>query len=148
MIMTTVYDMLQRFESINVDDLVEETFKETEQDFVQLNTEQLYSGKLNDSSDITPEYASSTKQRKKRKGQPYDRVTTRDTGAYHEGMKMKPEGDELQIGSDVEYEKYLDKKYTQKLYGLMPNNNEQYTFGPFWSVLKGKFEEKTQLSFE
>lgn len=144
----TVYDMIQRFESIDIEQMTEETFQETESDFAKLNTEQLYSGKLNDGSEITPEYAESTKKRKRKEGQPSDRVTTRDTGAYHEGFTVKPKSDVLEIGSDVRYEQYLDKRYGKKLYGLTPDNSEQYSFGPFWSVLKGKLEEKTQLSFE
>jgi hypothetical protein len=144
----TVYDMLERLKSVDIDQLVDESFVETEEEFKRLNTEQLFEGKLNDGTDITPEYAESTKARKRRKGQPFDRVTTRDTNAYHDGFSIKPENGELIIGSDVEYEKYLDQRYTKKLYGLMPVNNEQYTFGPYWSVLKEKLEQKTQLTFQ
>lgn len=144
----TVYDMLERFKSIDINQLIDETFIETEKSFIELNTEQLFEGKLNDGSDITPEYAESTKKRKKRKGQPFDRVTTRDTGQYHKEFTVRPDNDVLQIGSSVEYEQYIDKKYSKKLYGLMPVYNEEYTFGPYWSVLKQKLEDKTQLTFE
>jgi hypothetical protein len=144
----TVLDMVDRFKGIDIDVLVEESFLETEDEFKRLNTEQLFEGKLNDGSDIKPEYAESTKRRKKRKGQPSDRVTTRDTGDYHNEFTVRPDNDELQIGSNVEYEQYLDKRYGKKLYGLMPVRNEQFTFGPFWSVLQTKLEEKTHLTFE
>lgn len=143
----TIDDMIQRLEKVDVMELTRESITETEKAFVQLQTEQMYAGKLNDGSPIDPPYAASTVRYKKRKKQPYDRVTTRDSNEYHSTMQAKAEGDDIKVGSDVEYEQYLDKKYSKKLYGLTPVNNEQYTFGPFWEALKRKLETGTQLDF-
>lgn len=140
--------MLERFKSMHIDQLIDESFLATEEDFAKLNTEQLFAGKLSDGTDITPEYAESTKHRKKKKGQPYDRITTKDTGEYHDRFTIQPDNEVLQIGSDVDYEKYLDKKYSKRLYGLTAENSERYTFGPYWSVLKEKIENHTKLTFE
>lgn len=148
--METIYpiDLIEKLQAVNVEEIIAQSITESKQDFTALQSDQLYAGKRSDDTDIEPEYSASTRRHKKSKGQPYDRVTTRDTGKYHAGLDVKVKGDDLEIGSDVPYEQYLDKRYGKKLYGLTAERTEAYAFGPFWSVLKTKFESLTTLIIE
>ena len=75
--------------------------KETEMFIVYLNTEfQLYDGvnaKGIPLDDIGGSYAESTIKRKARKGQPSDRVTLKDTGAFYKTFSVDVFDDEFYI---------------------------------------------------
>lgn len=45
-----------------------------------------------DGNELTPFYAPVTQDIKEKKGQPYDRVTLRDTGAFYESFKAEYDG--------------------------------------------------------
>ena len=145
--MTTAQDLIANLEKINIGHLAEECIEETKEAFAKLNTEQMYEGKTNTGNDIVPEYASSTKVIKKRKGQPFDRVTLRDKGAFHDQYSLDVDGGNIIMGSDVEYEQYLDKKY-KEIYGLDADKNTQYVQNDFFPVFKEKFQEQTNLQMQ
>lgn len=124
----------------NIASFADESFVETKDDYAQLNTEQMNEGELNDGTAISPGYTSRTIQIKKRKGQPYDRVTLKDTGAFYSGYTVQPQGDELNLDSSVSYATDLTKKYSDKIWGLNDKNRQTYAFGAFWNALKKKIE--------
>ena len=85
--------------------------------------EQFDSGERSDFSVIEPEYTPITKAIKSRKGQPIDRVTLKDTGAFYKSIVADVLSDEIQIyATDKKTQKLVDK-YDEgdKLFGL---NNE------------------------
>jgi hypothetical protein len=125
--------------------MVAESIEETRDDYAKLNTDQMFEGKLNDGSDIEPEYAESTIRRKQKRGQPTDRVTLKDRGDFYDEYSLVVDDEVVNIGSDVDYQVYIDKKYSQKIWGLDDKRRPQYTFGPFWSVLKIKIEAQSKL---
>jgi hypothetical protein len=145
--MTTVQDMINRLRQVDIESLTWASLEETRAAYVEAQVSQMNAGIRSDGAEITPQYAASTVARKKRKGQPSDHVTLRDTGEYHRKMSVSVDNEDLKINSDVEYEKYLDERYTSKIYGLESDRLESYTFGPFWGVLKQKLEEVTKLQF-
>lgn len=91
-----IYPSLQ--ESIGANAKVLETIQTDDQMYKGLNSKGL---------SIRPFYAASTIRYKKRKGQPFDRVTLRDSGAFHESVTVTANDDNYVISSDVEYAKYL-----------------------------------------
>lgn len=53
------------------------------------------------------------------KGQPFDRTTLKDTGAFHNSIKVEAYADNMQISSDVPYDRYLiDPRESKNAYGF------------------------------
>jgi hypothetical protein len=55
-------------------------------------------------------YARTTIRLKNRRGQPTDRTTTRDTGAFHASVKVEAFDEGFEVSSPLEYVQYLTKK--------------------------------------
>ena len=72
----------------NIDPTIEKTVQNNENFIIKMNTEQMYKGELSTGKEIRPSYAPATIAYKKRKGQPFDRVTLRDTGQFYKKLKV------------------------------------------------------------
>lgn len=83
-----------------------------------LNRDQLFSGKDANGDEILPPYAESTVKRKRRKGSPYDRVTLKDEGEYHQSLEIDFGPDSFLIGSNDSKAIYLERRYGKSVYGL------------------------------
>lgn len=85
----------------------------------QQTNEQLYEGKDSDTKDIKPSYALSTRIVKRKKGQPIDRVTLKDSGDLYKSIKVDAKTNEMIISANVAYFKYLVTHYSgNNLLGL------------------------------
>ena len=94
----------------------------------QQTDEQLYEGKDSNNKDIKPSYALSTKIVKRKKQQPTDRVTLKDTGDLYKSIKVDAKTNELIISANVAYFKYLVTHYkSNKLLGLNDEFLEKFT---------------------
>lgn len=104
----------------NVNRLVRETFDEHKSLIIHYNAdEQMYKlGQDSKGSIIRPAYRPATVRIKKAKGQPTDRVTLKDTGRFHKTLIVTPKEDYVEISSDVEYAKYLFKRYGDDVLGI------------------------------
>lgn len=91
---------------------------------VKLQQEQLYSGVRSDNSEITPPYTSFTEQTKIRKGQPFDRVTLKDTGAFYESINLSITKQFAEIFATDPKTNDLQEKYGENILGLTPENIE------------------------
>ncbi len=60
---------------------------------------------------FVPKYAFSTKVAKRRKGQPTDRVTLKDTGKLYNNIEIQAQTTQAIITANVEYFKYLVAHY-------------------------------------
>lgn len=119
-----------------VDSVIIDIIKENEDLVIQMNVDNLFAGIKNNGERIVPPYAASTVKRKKRKGQPFNRVTTRDQGDHHESIFIKYKEDEFELDASDFKKQYLVRKYGSDLYGLTEANIE---------TLKGIIEEKLLL---
>lgn len=91
--------------------MASEVLEENADRIEDLNLMQLHDGERPDGSQIEPFYTPRTVAIKKSKGQPYDRVTARDTGAFYEGIYAEVFQDKLEItGTDAKTAK-LQAKY-------------------------------------
>jgi hypothetical protein len=99
---------------------VREAFEQQKKLIVEYNAdEQMYKlGENSKGSMIRPAYKKTTIRLKKRKGQPTNRVTLRNTGKFHKTLKVVPYDDYLEISSDLEYSKYLLAKYGDDILGI------------------------------
>lgn len=68
------------------------------------------------------DYTKFTKQIKKSKGDPYDRVTLKDTGDFHKRFYIELDQDGFRIDSADAKRDKLVKKYGVNIFGLTPDN--------------------------
>jgi hypothetical protein len=105
-------------------ELIIETVEEAAPQLEDLVIAQLYSGIDAEGKRIEPEYTPFTKEIKKAKGQPIDRVTTRDTGDFHSSIYQKISGTKVEYDArDRKYGK-LSEKYSPDLLGLTEQSQE------------------------
>jgi len=89
------------------------------QDLVtKFNEDQLQEGKRADDSVITPEYAPATIRYKKKKGDPYDRVTLHDYGDFYGGLRLKQYATKMELVSQDPKSEALQEKYKPTILGL------------------------------
>ena len=106
----------------------------------QLQTEQVYSGTTNKGGDIKPSYALSTRITKRRKGQPTDRVTLRDTGDFYNSLEIIAGGNAMIIRTIISYSIYLINKYADIL-GLTADNWQSFIDEYTLPTIKRNFDD-------
>lgn len=125
-------DSIEEFEK-NTDQIVIDIVKDNSGQVLDLNRLQMFEGKDGNGVEIDPPYADSTIARKRRKGNPYDRVTLKDEGDFYRLLDLKFSGDSFQIQSNDTKSVYLERKYGEDIYGL---DEERMT------QLKGLIQER------
>ena len=133
--MSTALQILQKIKSINVLQAAQESIEQTADDMVFIQKNQLFHGVRPDGRDVFPDYTPLTKFIKAQKGQPFDRVTRRDTGAYYRGIGVIIQGDKYEIQSTDDKAEMLDLKYGE--IGLSQESKASYI-----EILKPVFIEK------
>lgn len=79
---------------------------------------------------IEPDYAHVTRYvYKRKKGQRTDHVTLRDTGRFHESLRLVYTADGFYVRSDgsVPYSRKLEDRYTRRIYGLTSGEMAEFT---------------------
>lgn len=105
-----VSDLVSNFEQYQ-EKIMVDCINETSELILDANRDQMMLGLDKERSEILPEYTTMTVSIKKEKGQPYDRVTLKDTGEFHRQMFMKIEGNSIFIDSKDEKTDELLEKY-------------------------------------
>lgn len=84
--------------------------KEKDGEIPEYIRKQLFAGEYGDGSKIIPSYTPFTVREKKRKLQPSNRVTLKDTGDFYKGIKadVKPKGMEI-VSTEGKTKKLFDK---------------------------------------
>lgn len=80
---------------------------------------QLWMGVDGYGNEIKPPYTLTTVRYKKKKHQPYDRVTLYDTGDFYKSLRVEIEEDGFRIVSDDEKAQDLLDRYGEKVFRLM-----------------------------
>lgn len=116
-------DKLKAFEA-KIPQVIEESIRENEDFIVALNYEdQLYDrGVDHNNKALKPPYADSTVSIKKRKHQPTNRVTLRDTGVFHRSFYIYFGSDNFEIMTSDPIEPFLTKRYGPPILGLTDKN--------------------------
>lgn len=119
--MDRITDLIGKLEDYrdNINSYLEAATIEAEDTIIDMNISQLYdSGERRDGKRITPEYAPATVAIKKKKGQPTNRVTLRDTFDWQASFWVQyyPDGFEIKA-SDWKTER-LTQKYGDEILGL------------------------------
>ena len=128
----------------SINPTIKTTFDKYKSIIVHYNADiQMYEkGQTSKGSLIRPPYRPSTIRIKKRKGQPTDRVTLRDTGRFHKTLKVDAYNDYVEISSDIEYAKYLFKKYGDDVLGIQKELLKEFVKKYILNELKKVFYDK------
>jgi hypothetical protein len=126
--------LISKLESFDINEASEMAIMDTDKELARIQQDQLYSGKLSTGGWIFPQYSPSTKVRKRKKGQPTDRVTLKDTGAFYKGIFIDVRGDIFVIDSSDEYgsditgskRDKLVEKYGVEIFGLNKDSKVEY----------------------
>ena len=112
-----------------IDPTIEKTVQANENFIIKMNTEQMHRGELSTGKEIRPSYAPATIQYKKRKGQPFDRVTLRDTGNFHfSQLKVIARYKDFVIDTSLSGSRpygFLMSKYGEDILGLNDKNKKE-----------------------
>lgn len=124
--MSTALTILNKLKSIDVLLSAQIAIEKTATDAVQIQRDQLFQGVNKFGEDIKPAYKPYTIRRKIEKGQPYDRVTLKDTGAFYRGVIIDVRGEEFALESADEKSSSLQAKYGPSIFGLNEDSRVKY----------------------
>lgn len=136
---------LRKFKDILDQELKDEILRNEEVIVKMIADEQLYEqgieGRGIKIASYKP-YAPRTIRDKIRKGQPYDRVTLRDTGEFHVSLKVVFDNEGFYITSDDEKSQYLLDKYGKTIFRLSDENLKILINDYIRPSLKSKLKER------
>jgi hypothetical protein len=108
--MNQLLQLIDKFQSLPIPQMIRETIEENQSIIEDKQIAQLEAGIYPDGGPILPEYTDFTIEIKKIKGQPYDRVTLKDTGDFYRGIKLDLSSDSFTLdSSDNKTGKIVDK---------------------------------------
>lgn len=124
--MSTALEILTRLKRVDVYQASQTAIENTSSTMINVQRDQLFQGVRKDSDSIVPSYAARTIKYKQKKGQPYDRVTLKDTGSFYAGIKVDVTGDKFILSSTDSKAAALEKKYSPLIFGL--NNQSRIDY--------------------
>lgn len=116
--MCTIAEMSRRFDKVDLTKLTGDAMEDNESKIVELNREQLSEGKDSKGYDITPKYTAFTVMKKMEKGQPFDKVTLKDTGSFQAKIELNRKGNTFDMQSSDSKAPDLRLKYGVDIEGL------------------------------
>lgn len=124
--------------------VVRKTFEEYGYVIKEYQTERQLFDKGQDSkgSIIRPAYTPYTIRLKQKKGQPTDRVTWKDTGRLYNSIRVEASENHVEITANVEYAKYLFKKYGDDVLGIQEELLREFADKYLLPNIKKEFDDK------
>lgn len=111
-------EILQKLEKIDVNLSAQIAMELTASVAVKAQKKQLFTGLRSDDTPIVPPYTPGTVARKKKKKQPFNRVTLKDKENFYKGVLMDVRGEDYIMTSADSKTVDLEKKYSKKILGL------------------------------
>lgn len=136
---------LRKFKDILNDELKNEIMKHEDVIIQMVVRDQLYDqgieGRGISIMSYQP-YTARTMQIKQRKGQPYDRVTLRDTGEFYSSLHVEFDDDGFYVTSTDDKAKYLLARYGKTIFRLTNQNFTELLRNYIRPELRQKLKEK------
>lgn len=133
--MARINEIIKRWKSLDVEVTARQAFNDTKENYADLNAEQMFSGVTKDDGPITLDgrkgYARKTYEIKTEKGQPTDRITLRDTGAFQRGIYAKIEGTTITISSTDSKADEIQERTGKEIFGLNEGNIKEFSLGVY-----------------
>jgi hypothetical protein len=143
----TLHQLQRNIKGFDLKSEVRSVLVATDNEITEANRDQLWEGKNSDGTLISPAYSDLTISMKFAKGQPGDRVTLRDTGAFYESFKVDVKNDTFEILATDSKAGLLMKKYGKMILGLSIDSLNEYIKTTFWPTLRNRITSKTGLKF-
>lgn len=142
---------LRKFDEVLGRELVKAVLSNEEEIIEAITQDQLYNRGV-DGDDVEimsyKPYAPSTIKKKIKKGQPYDRVTLRDTGKWYKSLKLVYDVDGFILVSTDNKHKYLVERYGPKILKLDKANLNRVIKDKVRPILVTKLKEYLQNGTE
>lgn len=123
-----------------------QAFNDTKETYADINAEQMFSGVTSNDRPITLDgrkgYARKTYQIKTEKGQPTDRITLRDTGAFQRGLYAKIEGTTITISSTDSKADEIQDRTGKEIFGLNEGNKKEFALGVYREAYMERVNKK------
>jgi hypothetical protein len=116
--MVTAIDLKKRLAALQPGRIIVDSVRQTSDEIIAWQKEQLFAGKTSTGGFIRPPYAPLTRILKRAKGQPTDRVTLKDTGAFYDAIFVDIGTQVWNIGSTDSKTPLLIERYTERIFGL------------------------------
>lgn len=142
---------LRKFDEVLGKELVKAVLAHEEDVIEAITEDQLYTRGVNgDDTEIMSykPYAPRTIKKKIKKGQPYDRVTLKDTGEWYKSLRLVYDVDGFVVTSTDDKNKYLKDRYGPKILKLDRNNLNKVIRDKVRPVLVTKLKEYLQNGTE
>lgn len=128
--MATIREVFRLVENFtqSQEKIMNDCINNSSETILNANRDQLFSGRDKQGKEIIPEYKKRTIKIKKKKKQPYDRVTLKDTGDFYKEMFLKIESGKIFIDSKDEKTDKLLEKYDRgndTILGIPQNNKKE-----------------------
>lgn len=138
----TIDKLIANTEALDFNEVIKESVEETVQEITAYQQQQLYSGLKSDGQTIFPSYTRLTEEIKTGKGQVTDRVTLKDTGAFYAGIQVRAGANGVSITSTDPKTEMLEKKYSEKIFGLNEDSAAKYSQNDLTPVATRKIKEQ------
>ena len=148
--MLTISSLSDKFNSLNTNQLIDESLDETRDSFEKLNIDQMNHGLRNDGKQIVPDYKSTAYAKKKQAMNPLPKFGTPDlhlTGSFQSQLNAIAEGEVIKIFSNDEKGPDLEKRY-KNIYGLGRNYKKEYLDKDLGPTVQKKITDFTGLRFK
>lgn len=148
--MTTMLDMVELLKTVDVEGDTAQAVAETHQDYERMNAAQMLQGKGKDGKAIG-RYRSMSYARMKAQMNTFlssivpNNVDLKLTGAFHKGLAMKVNGQDISMTSTDDKADDLQKKYGENIYGLNEETAGTYAYGFALPAFMQIFARKTGL---
>jgi hypothetical protein len=121
---------LKKLQNGGVEKIAQDLISKNENEVTELNTDKqlLDKGINSDGTDVEPAYTKTTISIKKRKGQPTNRVTLKDTGSFHRDFFVDTKKKGFSIGSKNSKTNDLVDKYGKKIFGLTNKSKSSLSY--------------------
>ena len=144
--MSGINDMMKRLEQLNIMQVAADSIEDTRTELLEHQQKQLFAGRNKTEREIKPFYKPSTKAAKSKKGQPTDRVTLKDTGAFYNAMFVDVRDTTFVVDSADRKAPWLVDKYGDSIFGLGGIFKIAY-LNDLRPVFNQKIEDITGLKF-
>ena len=147
--MLTITSLLQKFQTIETEAIIQDSFNDTQYQFELIQQNQLIAGKTNTGDPISPPYKNEKYSTKKNAMNPLPGPGIPDlflTGSFSKQINAIPEGDRILIFSNDEKAPVLEDKY-KNIFGLGTNFKIQYLNENLGPSLREKITNFIGLQF-
>ena len=141
----TIQRLYDRVQKLDTDQVIQDAIEETKDHIADLQAEQMHKGQESTGDMINPPYRFSTVAIKRKKGQPSDRVTLQDTGAFYKGLYVNVTSDSVRIDSTDSKTTKLVEKYGPDIFGLSVIFKREYLNESLRPLLASKIRQITGL---